>query len=412
MSSERLGIGIVGSGFVAKFHIQSLVSVRDADLAAITSPTREHAEEAAQLARSLSVGSPQVHASVAEMVRDPAVDAIWICSPNDTRLAVVEEIVDAIERGAEIAGVACEKPLARNVAEAKRMLDLAARGKLLHGYLENQVFAPSLVRGKEIIWKRAVPIAGRPFLARAAEEHSGPHTPWFWSGVRQGGGVLNDMLCHSYEAGRFLLTAPDEPRDALTVTKVSAQIASLKWTRKEYSEALREQTQGLIDYARAPAEDFAHATVRLETAEGVPVMVEATTSWTFVGAGLRLRMELLGPEYSMQVDTLNSELQVFLSRRVTGSEGEDLVEKQNAEQGLMPVVPDEAATYGYVAENRHMVKAFLAGREPDETWADGLAVTEVLMACYLSAEQERVVQFPAPELEHFVPAVAQGTWQP
>jgi predicted dehydrogenase len=292
------------------------------------------------------------------------------------------------------------------------MLDLAARAKLLHGYLENQVFAPSLVRGKEILWKRAVPIAGRPYLARAAEEHSGPHTPWFWSGVRQGGGVLNDMLCHSYEAGRFLLTAPDEPRDALTVTSVSAQIASLKWTRKEYSEALREQTHGLVDYARAPAEDFAHATIRLDTAEGVPLIVEATTSWTFVGAGLRLRMELLGPEYSMQVDTLNSELQVFLSRRVTGSEGEDLVEKQNAEQGLMPVVPDEAATYGYVAENRHMVKAFLAGREPDETWADGLAVTEVLMACYLSAERERVVRFPAPELEHFVPAVAQGAWQP
>ena len=412
MSSERLGIGIVGSGFVAKFHIQSLVSVRDADLAAITSPTREHAEEAAQLARSLSVGSPQLHSSVAEMVSDPAVDAIWICSPNDTRLAVVEEIVDAIERGAEIAGVACEKPLARTVAEARRMLDLAARVKLLHGYLENQVFAPSLVRGKEIVWKRAVPIAGRPYLARAAEEHSGPHAPWFWSGERQGGGVLNDMLCHSYEAGRFLLTAPDEPRDALTVRDVSAQIASLKWTRKEYSEALREQTHGLVDYARAPAEDFARATVRLNTADGTPLIVEATTSWTFVGAGLRLRIELLGPEYSMQVDTLNSELQVFLSRRVTGSEGEDLVEKQNAEQGLMPVVPDEAATYGYVAENRHMVRAFLAGRQPDETWADGLAVTEVLMACYLSAEQERVVRFPAPELEDFVPAIARGAWQP
>ena len=138
--------------------------------------------------------------------------------------------------------------------------------------------------------------------------------------------------------------------------------------------------------------------VRLRTPEGLPVLVEATTSWSFVGPGLRLRMELLGPEYSMQVDTLSSELSVFLSRRVQGAEGEDLVEKQNAEQGLMPVVADEAASYGYVAENRHMVQAFREGRQPDETWEDGLAVTQVLMACYLSAEQRQTVSFPAPEL--------------
>src|SRR5581483_11875974 len=100
-------------------------------------------------------------------------------------------------------------------------------------------------------------------------------------------------------------------------------------------------------------------------------------------------------------DTLHADLSIFLSRRVSGASGEDLVEKQNAEMGLMPVISDEAAAYGYVAENRHMVRAFLEGRPPAETWDDGLAVTEVLMACYLSAERGAAVHFPAPELETF-----------
>jgi predicted dehydrogenase len=167
-----------------------------------------------------------------------------------------------------------------------------------------------------------------------------------------------------------------------------------------------------IDYRRSPAEDFARANVTLRTPEGLTAIVEATTSWSFVGPGLRLRMELAGPEYSMTVDTLHSDLSVFLSRRISGSDGEDLVEKQNAEQGLMPVVSDEAATYGYVDENRHMVDAFRAGRMPDETWDDGLAVTEVLMACYLSAERGATVTLDDPALPDFVPAVARGAWRP
>jgi hypothetical protein len=44
---------------------------------------------------------------------------------------------------------------------------------------------------------------------------------------------------------------------------------------------------------------------------------------------------------------------VFFSRRIQGKEGEYLLEKQNAEQGLMPLVVDEENVYGYSAENRY-----------------------------------------------------------
>jgi predicted dehydrogenase len=380
-------------------------------VAGVFSPTRAHAEDLAALARGLRLGEPAVHASISALVGDPSVDALWVASTNDTRVSVIEEIVDALKAGkGTLRGVALEKPLARNLPEAKRIVALIESAGVPHGYLENQVFEPAITRGKEIIWRRAVPIAGRPYLARAAEEHSGPHMPWFWSGELQGGGVLNDMLCHSFEAARFLLTAPGETREALRVESVNAQIASLKWTRKEYVEILKDMSGGRVDYGRAPAEDFARAAIAMRAPGGEQVLVEATTSWSFVGPALRLRAELLGPEYAMQVDSLTTDLTVFLSRRVRGEAGEDLVEKQNAEQGLMPVIADEPTVYGYTAENRHMVQAFLDGRMPDETWHDGLAVTEVLMACYKSAEEGRTIEFPV-DLTDFVPKVAQGTWR-
>ena len=55
----------------------------------------------------------------------------------------------------------------------------------------------------------------------------------------------------------------------------------------------------------------------------------------------------------MSVSTLDGGTKVFFSRRLQEQQaGEDLVEKQNAEQGLMPIVGNEAAEYGYEDENR------------------------------------------------------------
>jgi predicted dehydrogenase len=131
-----------------------------------------------------------------------------------------------------------------------------------------------------------------------------------------------------------------------------------------------------------------------------------------VGAGLRLSAELLGPEYSMSWNTLDSGLKLFFSRAVQGREGEDLVEKQNAEMGLMPVVANEAAAYGYEAEDRHFVRVFLGKEQPRLTLDDGLEVVKMLMTAYQSAEQGRTIAYPPEGLRGFVPAVAQGTWTP
>ena len=68
----------------------------------------------------------------------------------------------------------------------------------------------------------------------------------------------------------------------------------------------------------------------------------------------------------MSVSTLDGGTKVFFSRRLQEQQaGEDLIEKQNAEQGLMPIVGNEAAEYGYENENRAFTRWFLDGVQPE-----------------------------------------------
>ncbi len=408
-----LGVGIVGAGFIGDFHVRSWTGVRDADVVAVSSRRLTSAEKLAKTARDLGVGDATAYDDVREMVRDPRVDAVWVLAPNYVRREIVGAIVEEVKSGrADLVGIAIEKPLATTVAEGREILAMVEEAGLLHAYLENQVYAPSVVRSHELIWQRGASIAGSPYLARCTEEHSGPHADWFWTGSKQGGGVLSDMMCHSVETARYLLTPPGEdPGTWLTPVSVEATIASLKWGRASYAAKLRRDYPGAPDYTRQPSEDYARATYTFLSGDGEPVIAETGTSWSFVGAGLRLSFELLGPEYSMAVDTLQPEASIFLSRELEQREGEDLVEKQNAEQGLMPVVADEAFTYGYTAENATVSSDFLARRQPRESLTNGLEVTELLMAAYQAAETGRTVTWPV-DLENFEPAVARGVWNP
>lgn len=409
---SSLRIGLIGSGFIAHFHLQAFEGVRNCQVAGVYSPTPAHRTALAEQTDEKGLGPCATFDSVEQMVESEDIDAIWILGPNDTRLDHMRAIHSAVKEGrGSLLGVACEKPLARNLAEAREMLSLAEDAELNHGYLENQVFSTSTVRGKDIIWRRAVPNSGRPYLARASEEHSGPHKPWFWQGERQGGGVLSDMMCHSVEVARYLLTEPGKDRNSLKLLSANGTVANLKWTRPEYVARLKEMMGSEIDYSRHPSEDFARGTLVLEDELGQRVMIECSTSWAYVGPGLRLQVELLGPEYALQSGSLDSGLKIFLSREVTGSAGEDLIEKQNAEQGLMPVIEDEAGSYGYTMENRHMVEAFRKGETPIETFHDGVAVQEMLMALYRSAELGRTVDLPCEELETYVPPVARGEYK-
>jgi predicted dehydrogenase len=139
-ATAPLRIGVLGSGFVARFHLQAMVAVRDVVVAGVYSPTADHREDFARRADEAGLGPCRAFSSVEELVRSEEIDAVWILGPNDTRLEHMRAIHGAVgHRLAPLWGVACEKPLARTLFEAREMLALAEDAGLNHGYLENQI---------------------------------------------------------------------------------------------------------------------------------------------------------------------------------------------------------------------------------------------------------------------------------
>src|SRR2546429_9683988 len=96
------------------------------------------------------------------MLHDPGVVARWLYGQNQERVESVEEIVDAMTRvKGTVKRVACEKPLAGNVAEAVRVTEMVKKAGLAHGYLENQLFAPAVAQGRAIVWARGAALTGQ-----------------------------------------------------------------------------------------------------------------------------------------------------------------------------------------------------------------------------------------------------------
>jgi len=398
MPEDSFGIGFVSAGFItSESHAPSVEYLPGVEVAGILNPTESRAVDLAE-----GWGDPSVYGAgeVAAMAADPAVDGLWVTSPNHTRVDVIEAAVEAVADGADLAGVAMEKPVARDLSEADRIVDLIEGVDLPHAYLENWPHEPDIAKMRRLLWERGRD-SGRPYIARSQAEHGGPHAAWFWDGTKQGGGALTDMLCHALAGNDFLLSDPDAGTDIEPVA-VSADAETLKWARPAYAAQLREDHG--VDYEDSPAEDYARATVRYAGPDGETLVSEATGSWCFVGPGVRRRIELLGPEYSGQVVADEASSSVFFSD--DAAEGEGWAEKQTATSGRMPVVAADVVTGGYVAENRDAVAAFRRGENGYFDLTDGRDVLELCMAAYRSAEEGREVDLSEADLSGYTPPPA------
>ena len=405
---ETLRYGFVGGGFVTGFHLRALESVRGIEVAGLTSRTPP--VELAESARARGLGEARVFASVREMAA--AVDVVVICAPNFCRVAVMEELAAAVADGAGLHGIACEKPLARNLPEARRVVALAREIGAPTAYFENQIHMKVLRHARAQLTSVSGAM-GPLVLARSGEEHAGPHSAWFWDPTLQGGGVLSDMGCHCLAVGWYLLTPVGRSPRFLEPVSVSADLGLLKWGQPRWRDELLERHA--VDYARTPAEDFATGMVTYRDPEtGQRSKAQFTVSWMYDKQGLRLLIDGIGPGYALEANTLRSPLEVFVGDAAAASvaDAELALEKATATQGLLTIQPNEPDLYGYTDEHVDALAAFRDGRSALLDFDYGLEIVRLTMAAYLSGEERRVVDLTDAAtralLDDYIPLIQQG----
>jgi predicted dehydrogenase len=402
-----LKIGMIGAGFVAGFHERALCSVRGVELSGICAP--EGAEDLSKRARKDGLGNTKVYDDIADICN--AVDVVCIFAPNYSRLEIMRNIAKAVENGTKIKGIICEKPMARNLEEADIMARMAKALHIPNAYFENQLHMPSVVEARNQL-TAVEQSMGPVHLSRSAEEHGGPHEPWFWDPTRQGGGVCCDMGCHSIAVGMYTLTPSGKAPDYLTPISVTAKMALLKWGKEPWVSQLKEKG---VDYTAAPAEDYSNVTIEFKDPEtGIHSIAQATNSWMYDAPGLRLLMEAFGSGYSYTINSLQSPSGMFISDAAAAAvlDSELALEKAQATRGALVLQTNEPDLYGYIAEWRDAISAFEQGKNAKLDFQYGRLITMLVMAAYMAHESKATIDLTDTEvlheLESYVPLIQQG----
>lgn len=405
---KPLKIGFIGSGFIARFLAAAMTQVRDCELSAIYS--RSDADQLAEFALSGHIGKPLITDSIEEIVR--LCDAVAILTPNFARVSTMEQIAAAVQDGANLKGVICEKPLGRTVRESKRMVQLAEDAGLQTAYFENMLFMNTINNSLKQLQPQMKTMGGL-MIARSTEEHAGPHSPWFWDPVKQGGGAMSDMGCHCVAVCRHILTPPGKDPLFLEPLSIQCDMSLLKWGQPAFRKQLFDRHG--VDYSKTPAEDFATGIITFKNPEtGQIVKGQFTNSWMFDKQGLRLSMDGLGPGYAMEVNTLISPSEIFIGDEAAEAvaDSEAALEKSTSTKGLLAIQPNEADLYGYTGELRDAVRSFLEQRDGCLNWKYGLEVSRLVQAAYLSAELRQPVDLTDrstdDRLENYTSKIARG----
>lgn len=372
---RRIGVGIIGWGFMGKTHTHALRSIPlfypgtdfEPVLAGVCSRTLAKAESARQ-----QFGFRMATDDYRELLRQEDVEVVSICTPNGQHEQMA---IDALRAGKN---VYIDKPLSTDGASAKRILEAAkgAAGKAQMVF--NNRFLPSTMRAKQLFEEGRI---GQVLSFTCRYLHSGSIDPDRPMGWKQGmeGGVLLDLGSHALDLVTWLTGMPQQVFCA---------------TNTLYRE--RPTREGGV--CQEISEDHALMTLRmpggaLGTVEASKITAGAADELYLEIAGTRgaIRWNLMDPSYLEFYDNTQPEVALGGMRGFTRIE---CIGRYPAPGGVF--LPSKNAV-GWDRGHIHCYYSFLEcvahGGQPHPSLEEGARLQCLMDAMRQSADQGRWVDF-------------------
>jgi predicted dehydrogenase len=394
-------IGLVGAGFLAETRARCYAACRGivADIGGVAAG---HRERAASYAQRWSV--PRVYDDYHQLIADPAVDIVDICTPNALHAGIA---IAAARAGKH---VICTKPLTgyfgiasdparvgdvpkrqmydAAVREATAMVDAADQSGVRLMYAENWVYAPAIQRARALI-----EVSGGAVLEiRGAERHSGSHAPSSQRWRTSGGGSLIRLAAHPVGAALYLKRVEGMQRDGRPIEPASvvAEVGRLSAV---------DPSRGYIRSDWEDLEDW--GTILLTFTDGTRAVLSGSDVQL---GGMQSHLELSLSNGRILCQLSPTDLCQAYAPDTTVWGETYLMEKLETAAGWNAPAPDEPWAHGHVQQIQDFVEAVAHNRAPLSDGRLGSAVVRVIYAAYVAAEEGRRVDlggdvtFPATDV--------------
>ncbi len=378
---KTLGIGMIGYGFIGKVHTLAYRNLpfyydhvpANIRLEAVYSRNIENAKLGIQQA-----GYKTATDSYDEIINNRDVDIIDICTPNSYHKEV---FIKALEKEKH---VHCEKPLAMNLHDAKKMLDEAKK----HPNLKTQMtfeyrFQPAIMRAKQLIEEGFL---GKIFSVRAAYLHSGyidSQRPLSWRLQKKysGGGALYDLGSHVIDLLRFLLG------DFYRVYS------------KQNTFIGKRPLKGENGYGEVDVDDI--SILLFEMANGAVGTMEASRLAT--GTNDELRIEVHGQKGAIKFNSMQPNfLKAYDTRNpdqpIGGMRGFNDIETVQRYPGPANQFPSPKFSIGWlrysIANTMDFITNVAQDKKPSASIWEGYKVQEVIEAALISNREKKWIELP------------------